>query len=87
MHGSILLVTIPSGNPGTSSTLQAQEWGIVWSSPVPGGKGVGQIKNIVSLILQSTSYFSRSLHNGCGRKDYIFLRKDAGICQKVVGEE
>ena len=82
------LLPSPLGNPGTSPALQVWEWGIVWSSPVPAGWWVGQIKkNIFSLILRSTSYFSRGLHNGCGLQDYIFLRKNAGICQRVVGEE
>ena len=38
------LLPSPLGNPGTSPALQAREWGIVWSSPVLGGRGVGQIK-------------------------------------------
>ena len=50
---------------------------------------MGQIKKIFSLILQSTSYFLRGLHDGCGLQDYIFLRKMQvlTICQRVVGEE
>ena len=48
-------------------------------------RGVGQIKNIFSLILRSTCYFSRGLHLGCGPQDYVFLRKNAGICRRVVG--
>ena len=82
------LLPSPLGNPGTSPALQVWEWGIVWSSPVLVGRWVGQIKkDIFSLILRSTSYFLRGLHNGCGLQDYIFLRKNAGICQRVVGEE
>ena len=82
------LLPSPLGNRGTSPALQVWEWGIVWSSPVPVGRWVGQIKkDIFSLILRSTSYFLRGLHNGCGLQDYIFLRKNAGICQRVVGEE
>ena len=41
-------------------------------------RGVGQIKNIFSLVLRGTCYFSRGLHNGCGLQDYVFLRKNTG---------
>ena len=33
--------------PGTSPTLRAQEWGIVWSSSVPGGRGRGKWKYVL----------------------------------------
>ena len=36
------LLPSPLGNPGTSPVLQAWEWGIVWSSPVPRGGGWGK---------------------------------------------
>ena len=73
MHGSILVVG------------QVQPLG-PWRS-CPGGRGVGDQDNIFSLILRSTYYFSHGLHDGCGTQDYIFLRKKAGICRRVVGEE
>lgn len=41
-------------------------------------RGVGQIKNIFSLVLRGTCYFSRGLHNGCELQDYVFLRKNTG---------
>ena len=47
---------------------------------------MGQI-NIFSLVLRTTCYFSRGLHDDCGPKDYVFLRENAGICRRVVGEE
>ena len=36
-----------------------------------GGVGANK-KNIFFLILRSTGYFSRGLHDGCGLQDYIF---------------
>ena len=39
------------GNPGTSPALQVWEWGIVWSSPVPGGRWVGQIKKKIFSLM------------------------------------
>ena len=47
---------------------------------------MGQI-NIFSLVLRSTCYFSRGLHDDCGPNDHVFLRENAGICRRVVGEE
>ena len=32
-------------------------------------------------------YFLRGLHDGCGLQDNVFLRKNAGICRRVVEEE
>ena len=46
---------------------------------------MGQI-NIFSLVLRSTFYFSRGLH-GCGLQDYVFLRENARIRRRMVGEE
>ena len=43
---------------------------------------MGQIKNILSFILQSTCYFLCGLHNGCGSLGYVFSRENA----EVVGE-
>ena len=48
---------------------------------------MGQIKNVFSLILRSTCHFSCGLHDGCGPQDYAFLRKNAGICWRVVEEK
>ena len=88
MHCSILLVTIPPGQPWDKSSPSGLGVGNCLKQSCPGGMvGGANKKNIFSLILRSTSYFSRGLHNGCGLQDYIFLRKNAGICQRVVGEE
>ena len=85
MHGSILLVTIRPGQPWDKSSPSSPGVGNCLKQSCPGGRGVGFNKNIFSLILRSTSYFSHGLHDGCGLQDYIFLRKNAGICQRVVG--
>ena len=88
MHGSILLVTNSQATPQISTLLWARGWGIInlkWSCP--GGRRVGQMKIIFSLILQSLCYFSHGLHDGCGPQDYLFSTKNAEICQRVVGGE
>ena len=88
MHGSILLVTIPPGQPWDKSSPSGPGVGNYLKQSCPGGKvGGANKKNVFSLILRSTSYFSRGLHDGCGLQEYIFLRENAGICQRVVGEE
>ena len=56
-----LLPSLP-GNPGTSPALQVWEWGIVWSSPVPGGRWVGQIKKISSLWFCEVPVISRVVY-------------------------
>ena len=48
----------------------------------PGGRGVGQIKNHFSLILQSTCYFSRGLHEAAELKTTYFPSK----MHEFVGE-
>ena len=83
MVHSILLVAIPSGQPPG----QVQPFGPRGGGSCPGGRGLEQIKNIFSLILRSMCHFSRGLHDGYGPQDYVFLRKNAGICRRVVGEE
>ena len=87
MHSSRFNFTCyhhPRATPGTSPAIRARGLGSVWSGPVA-GVGVGQI-NIFSLVLRSTFYFSRGLH-GCGPQDYVFLRENARICRRMVGEE
>ena len=43
MHGSILVVTIPSrAIPGTGPALRGRGWGIVRRGPVPGVVGLGK---------------------------------------------
>ena len=83
MHGSILLVTNPpaQATPGTSPALRARGWGIIRRGPIS-GLGGGENKNIFSLILLSTRYFSRGLQDSCGPQDYVFSRKT----QELVGE-
>ena len=56
------LLPSPLGNPGTSPALQAREWGIVWSSPVLGGRGVGQIKKKSSLWFCKVPVISRVVY-------------------------
>ena len=51
----------------------------------PGGRGLGQIKNIFSLILRSTCHFSRGLHDGYTMA--IFKEKRRNLLESVVGEE
>ena len=55
MQGSIWPVPSPppGQSPGTSPSLRARGWEIVWGGPVP-KVGVGQIKNIFPLILRSS---------------------------------
>ena len=48
---------------------------------------MGGIKKYLLFDFVKYCYFSRGLHNGCRLQDYIFLRRNEGICQKVVGEE
>ena len=83
MHGSILLVTNPpaQATPGTSPAPRARGWGIVRRGPIS-GLGGGENKNIFSLILLSTRYFSRGLQDSGGPQDYVFSRKT----QELVGE-
>ena len=45
-----------------------------------------QIKNTLPLILRSKCHFSGSLQDGCGPQDYVFSRKNAGICRRLVEE-
>ena len=56
------LLPSPLGNPGTSPALQVWEWGIVWSSPVPAGWWVGQIKKISSLWFCEVPVISRVVY-------------------------
>ena len=77
------LLPSPSGQPPG----QVQPFGPRGGGSCPGGRGLEQIKNIFSLILRSMCHFSRGLHDGYGPQDYVFLRKNAGICRRVVGEE
>ena len=84
MNGSIRPVTIlPRATPRTGPAVRFWGWGIVWSGPVP---GVGQIKNHFSLILQSTCYFSRGLHEVAKLKTTYFRSKIHEFVG-VVGEK
>ena len=47
------------------------------------GRGWGKQKNC--LLFDFAMYVS--FLDGCGPQDYVFLRKNAGICRRVVGEE
>ena len=65
------LLPTPPGQPSG----QVQPFG-------PWVRGVGQIKNIFSLILRSTCHFPCGLHDGCGPQDNVFQGKR----QEFVGE-
>ena len=51
MHGSILPVTIPPGNPGDTSSPSGPGVGNYLKRSCPGGRGAGQIENNVFLFL------------------------------------
>ena len=90
MHRSILLVTIPPGQPWDKSSPSGLGVGNCLKQSCPGGKvgGANKKKYLLFDFAKYLSYFLRGLHNGCGLQDYIFLRKNAGKnCQRVVGEE
>ena len=79
------LLPFPPGNPQDNSCPSGPGVGNCLRRSCPRGRGVGQIyKKIFSLILRSTCYFSRGLHDGCGPQDYVLLRKNAEIA--IVGE-
>ena len=51
MHGSILPVTIPPGNPGEESSPSVPGVGNCLKPSCPGGRGEGQIENAFLLFL------------------------------------
>ena len=77
MHGSILLVIIPSGNPRDRSSPSAPGVGnclkrsCSWEAGVGGGANKKYL--FFSLFLRSTCYFSRGLHDGCILQDYAYF--------------
>ena len=81
------LLPSPPDNPWDKSSPSGQGVENCLKQACRGARGVGQVKNIFSLILRRTCYFSRGLHDGCGLKDYVFSRKNTGIYRRVVGEE
>ena len=77
-HPPLLLGQVQPFRPGVGEWCEAV---LCW------GQGVGQIKNIFSLIVQSMCHFLHRLHNGCRPHDYVFLRKNTRIFRRVVGQE
>ena len=68
----------PGQRPG-----QVQPFGPGGGGSCPGGRGLGQIKNYLLFdFAQYVSYEPQRLP-----QDYVFLRKNAGIFRRVVGEE
>ena len=52
----------------------------------PGGRG-GANKKYINFPFDFTCHFSHGLHDGRRPQDYIFLRKNAGICWRVAEEK
>ena len=70
------------GNPQDKSSRSVLGVGNCLKRSCPGGREVGQIKNHFSLILQSTRYFSRGLHEAAKLKTTYFRSK----IHEFVGE-
>ena len=72
--------------PGTSPVLQAQGWGIVWNSPVP-GLGVGPNKEISSPCFAKHVLFLARFTRWLQTSRLPIFKANAGICRRVLGEE
>ena len=76
----------PKATPGTSPVLQAQGWGIVWNSPVP-GLGVGPNKEISSPYFARHVLFLARFTRWLRTSRLPIFKENAGICRRVLGEE
>lgn len=91
MHGSIWPVTSPPGNPRDQSSPGVEN---CLKRSCPYGKGVGQIKNMFSLILWSTMYvlfrtrFAQWLQTSRLRMliTYQYLSLYFKVCFKISNE-
>ena len=75
-HGNSLDKSSPSGPVGNCLKRS-----------YPGGSGGGANKKYL-LFGKYVSFLAQfTWHDGYGPQDYVFLRKNAGVCRRVVGEE
>ena len=81
------LLPSPPGNPRDKSSPSGPKVGNCLKRSVTGEGGGGHKNILFSLILRRMCHFSRGLHDGYGPQDYVFLRKNAGICFRVTGEK
>ena len=85
MHGSILPVTIPPGQPREQvQHFGPGGWGIVWSRLVPGGGGRGKSK-ITSCCSCEVRHFS--VDYGPRGEDCLFPGRISRVCSRLVREE
>ena len=92
MHGSIWPVTTPPPSKSKISSLWFCEIHVFSRAVYPVVVACEQalLFGLVKRAPQQHASERRSLltrYDGCRPHDYVFLRKNAGVCGRVVGEE
>jgi len=84
MHGSILPVTIPPGQPQGQVQPFGPGGGELFEAVVSRGEGAGQIENNFLLFPRSCAVRHFSVDAGPRGEDFLFPGRISRICSRLV---